>query len=276
MSDIILVTLPIGNLKDITQRALEALQDGEVFYAEDTRVFKELLHKYGISLDGKFIDSFHDQSVGKIDQIMEKIRSGKDVYIVSDAGSPMISDPAYPLQQRALLEGVEVKTLPGATAVTTALELSCLPPIPFHFWGFLLRGKSEKKESFKKLSGQNGTHIFFESPHRIFDTIEIFFEVYPEDELVICRELTKTYESVYRLKKEDLKNVKEIVVEKGEFVILFNLKNKETHSSDMLEVKELAADYLEHGGSPKKLAKILSKILNKETKVIYEQLSRRE
>jgi 16S rRNA (cytidine1402-2'-O)-methyltransferase len=273
LSDLTLVTLPIGNTGDITLRALEALKSGSVFYAEDTRVFKELLGSLGISYQDKFIDSFHDKSTGKIEVIISKIKNGERVFLVSDAGSPVISDPAYPLLQKLLEENIPLKTLSGITSVTTALELSSLPPNPFHFWGFLGRTKSEKKEFFKKLETINGTHIFFESPHRIMDTIESFFEVHEDNILVLARELTKTYESVYRLKKSDLKNLKNIVVEKGEFVVLFHSEGK-GGSVEFSKLKDLVQDYLDNGGSPKKLAKIFSLALDSDTKTIYDQLTR--
>lgn len=274
MSELTLVTLPIGNLADITKRAFSALENGKTFYAEDTRVFKELLGALGISYQDKFIDSFHDQSVGKIDVIVEKIRNGEAVYLVSDAGSPMVSDPAYPLLRKLIEEGISIKTLPGVTAVTTALELSALPPNPFHFWGFIGRTKGERRDLFKSLSGIVGTHIFFESPHRVFDTIESFFEVHQDKTLVIARELTKTYESVYRVTKDDLSNIRSIVVDKGEFVLLFHNEKASSTSMNQEEVFELAKDYLENGGSTKKLAKIFSKIIGQDTKTVYDQLSR--
>lgn len=273
MSEIILVTLPIGNMGDITLRALEALKTGKLFYAEDTRVFKELLKNLGISYQDKFIDSFHDQSVGKMEVILEKIKNGESVYLVSDAGSPMVSDPAYPLLKKLLAEGIAIKTLPGVTAVITALELSALPPHPFHFWGFVARGKGEKKDFFKDLNQTNGTHIFFESPHRIYETIECFFEIHPDKLLVIARELTKTYESVYHLKKSDLNKIHEIVIDKGEFVVLFH-NDEVKGGASQEEVTVLVRDYLDNGGSTKKLAKIFSKILNTDTKTVYDQLSR--
>ena len=273
LSELILVTLPIGNSKDITLRALDALKSGVIFYAEDTRVFKELLGNLGISYSDKFIDSFHDQSVGKIEQIVSRIKNGEVVHLVSDAGSPMVSDPAYPLLRKLVDEGIAIKTLPGVTAVVTALELSALPPNPFHFWGFVGRGKSEKKDFFKELGNIHGTHIFFESPHRVFETIESFFEVHPDHVLVIARELTKTYESVYRITKDDLPKLSSIVVEKGEFVLLFHSAHIQTNMSSA-EVMSLTRDYLENGGSTKKLAKIFSKILGSDTKSVYDQLSR--
>jgi 16S rRNA (cytidine1402-2'-O)-methyltransferase len=273
LSDLTLVTLPIGNKGDITIRALEALKSGKVFYAEDTRVFKELLGSLGISYQDKYIDSFHDKSVGKVDIIVSRIKNGENVYLVSDAGSPMISDPAYPLLQKLQEENISVKTLPGVTSVVTALELSLLPPHPFHFWGFLARSKNEKSEFFKKLEAISGTHIFFESPHRITETIETFFEIHNEKTLVVARELTKTYESVYWLKKDDLKRIKDTVIEKGEFVLLFHTEGRAS-SVEFSKLKELVQDYMDKGGSPKKLAKIFSLVLESDTKTIYDQLTR--
>lgn len=274
LSELILVTLPIGNMGDITLRALEALKSGKTFYAEDTRVFKELLNNLGITYQDKFIDSFHDQSVGKLEIILSKIKNGEVVHLVSDAGSPMVSDPAFPLLKRLVEEKITIKTLPGVTAVVTALELSALPPHPFHFWGFIGRGKGEKKDFFKELAGIPGTHIFFESPHRVFETIDNFFEVQPDNTLVIGRELTKTYESVYRITKDDLKDIREQVVDKGEFVLLFHSAAEKSSAGSSDEVVALTKDYLENGGSTKKLAKIFSKVLGSDTKTIYDQLSR--
>ena len=259
---------------DITLRALEALKTGKTFYAEDTRVFKELLNNLGITYQDKFIDSFHDQSVGKLEVIVSKIKSGEVVHLVSDAGSPMVSDPAYPLLKKLIEENIKIKTLPGVTAVVTALELSALPPHPFHFWGFIGRGKGEKKDFFTSLSQIPGTHIFFESPHRVFETIDLFFEVRSDDTLVVARELTKTYESVYRITKEDLKSFRDNVIDKGEFVLLFHSSHENKSTGQSAEVVSLTKDYLENGGSTKKLAKIFSKILATDTKTVYDQLSR--
>lgn len=274
MSALTLVTLPIGNLKDITLRALESLKKGEHFYAEDTRVFKKLLESLEIDYSGKFIDSFHDHSEGKIKFIIEKLHSGVDIYLVSDAGSPMISDPAYPLLKKVKEEGIEIKTVPGVTSVVTALELSGLPPHPFHFWGFISRSKNERKDFFIELSGISGTHIFFESPHRIFETIDSFFNALPEGELIITRELTKAFESVYRITKKDLPEIEKIIMGKGEFVVLFHIENQKNSPMNNAEVVELVRDYLEGKPGTKKLAKIFSKILNVDTKTIYDQLSR--
>lgn len=274
MSDLIIVSLPIGNIKDITLRALETLKEEQVFFAEDTRVFKQLLDSLGIAYGDKYIDSFHDQSIGKIEAVLSKLNEGHNVCLVSDAGSPVISDPAYPLLKRLVDEQIAIKSVPGVTSVVTALELSALPPNPFHFWGFIGRGKSEKKEFFAELGAHYGTHIFFESPHRIFETIQSFFESYPGKTLVVTRELTKTYESVYRLTKDDLASLSEIITDKGEFVLLFHNETNKGQAFDSVELQAMITEYLERGGGPKKLAKIFAKALNCDTKSVYDQLSR--
>jgi 16S rRNA (cytidine1402-2'-O)-methyltransferase len=274
LSSLTLITLPIGNIKDITVRALETLRMGEHFYAEDTRVFKNLLGALEIDFGGKQIDSFHEHSEGKIKNILEKIKSGINVYLVSDAGSPMISDPAFPLLKKMREEDIEIKTIPGVTSVVTALELSGLPPQPFHFWGFISRSKNERKEFFIELSSIPGTHIFFESPHRIFETIDSFLGALPESELVVTKELTKTYETVYRINKNNQHDVIAQIVDKGEFVALFHVENLKHSAMSNSEVVELVKDYLKGRGGTKKLAKIFAKILGSETKSVYDQLSR--
>ena len=273
LSRLILITLPIGNTKDITLRALEALREAKTIYAEDTRVLKELLKELAIDYSEKFIDSYHDQSQGKISIIINKLKNSEDVYLVSDAGSPLISDPAYPLIQEVLQNNLSLQTLPGVTAVITALELSGLPPHPFHFWGFAARTKNEKNENFKQLQKLKGTHIFYESPHRVFETIREFFQVYPDGMLVIARELTKHFESVYRLTIKDLEKVEDIVIGKGEFVLLFHVEDSmQVHVQDE-ELKNMVRNYLDEKSSPKKLAKIFSKILGVETKLIYDKMT---
>ena len=271
MSGLRLIGLPIGNYQDITLHALEALKKGKIFYAEDTRVFKALLLHFEINCTDKLIDSFHDHSENKIDQIIKLIKNGAEVYLVSDAGSPVISDPAYPLLKRVKEENLSIQTVPGVTSVVTALELAGLPPHPFHFWGFIARTKSEKHHFFKSLIRIKGTHLFFESPHRVYETINHFFEVYPDGKLVVARELTKKFETVVTLLFKDLANLNELIVDKGEFVILFHAEGGQDHLVDT-DVKELVNDFLDNGGGTKKLAKIFSKLLGEDSKLIYNKL----
>ena len=271
MSGLTLIGLPIGNYQDITLRALETLKRGKYFYAEDTRVFKSLLEHFEINYSDKFIDSFHDHSESKIKVIIEHIKNGIEIFLVSDAGSPIISDPAFPLVKRVREENLVVKTIPGITSVLTALELSALPPHPFHFWGFIARTRGEKINFFNSATVIKGTHLFFESPHRIYETINLFFEIKPQGILVVARELTKKFETIVTLTKDDLARVSELVMDKGEFVVLFHSDNLQENLINT-EVKELVNDFLDNGGGTKKLAKIFSKILVEDSKLIYNKL----
>lgn len=271
MSGLYLITLPIGNTEDITFKAFKMLKEIKTFYAEDTRVFKDLLKELQIEYSDKSIDSFHDHSENKIEKIISKIKNGEVVGIVSDAGSPVISDPAYPLIREAIKHEIPIFNASGITSVVCALELSGLPSNPFHFWGFLGRSDSDKKNLFEKLAGINGTHIVFESPHRIYETIKTFFEIFPNETLVVARELTKKFQEVKAISKIDLDSIQNVITEKGEFVLLFNLTNvlENKLSSKILEDIN---DYLDNGGNTKKLAKIFGKILNQDSRTIYNKM----
>jgi 16S rRNA (cytidine1402-2'-O)-methyltransferase len=273
LSGIYLITLPIGNLDDITIRALNNLKELNVFYAEDTRVFKELLKNLGIDYSNKEIDSFHDHSQTKIEKIISRIKNGEKIGLVSDAGSPLVSDPAYPLLREIVKNDLKIFNSPGVTSTICALELSGLPANPFHFWGFIGRSENDKSKFYKELVNISGTHIFFESPHRIYETIRIFFQILPNSELVIARELTKTYEQIQRIKLDDLKNIEELVINKGEFVLLFHVDSGSS-SAISEELKSDIQDFIDQGGNTKKLAKIFGKILNQDTREIYGKLGR--
>ena len=148
-----------------------------------------------------------------------------------------------------------------------------MPPHPFHFWGFTPRSKGERVEHFKTLKIISGTHIFYESPHRIFESINSFFEVHPNSELVVAKELTKTFQSVIHLDKKNIHDVENLIIDKGEFVLLYHQAEVSmSFSSD--ELISLVDDYLSSGGGVKKLSKIFSKITGEESKNIYDKLSR--
>jgi len=268
LASLTLMTLPIGNYADITQRALAALKDGEYFLAEDTRVFKDVLRFYKISFKEKIIESFHDQSDDhKFIKIFHWLEQGKEVFLVSDAGSPLISDPAYPLIRKILEQGHSLRGLPGVNSVTSALELSGLPPHPHTFHGFLPREEEKKKLLLQGLS--KGTHLFFESPQRVEKSLWQMSEWTPLYEISVCRELTKTYESVYRFKASEFLSIKEQMVFKGEFVIVVYCPLQNNLKYTQLE--KLTRDYMAKS-TPKKLAKIFSEILGTPSKEIYNLL----
>lgn len=268
MAKLILLTLPIGNIQDITDRVKEALSLGQYFASEDTRVFKELLQKLGISYQDKKIVSYHDHTQGQEDYLLKPVlEDNLDLYVVSDAGSPVLSDPAFPLVRKALEHSIEVKSFSGISSVTTALELSGLPPIPFHFHGFVPREKGKRKEYFKNEFSIYGTHIYFEGVSRVMESLEDLKNFYPELEVVVARELTKNFETVYRFKAKD---IPEITL-KGEFVVLISQNEKKGNPQMSAEVKELAHSLIERP-STKNLSKLLSEITGIKAKEIYNKI----
>jgi 16S rRNA (cytidine1402-2'-O)-methyltransferase len=269
---IILLNTPIGNLGDLTPRVLEALKTGENFAVEDTRVFKELLNHLGIGLAGKQIVSLHDQSSEKeVERLLERARAST-LYVASEAGSPMVSDPAFPLIRAAYEAGIEVDSYSGVSSPIMALELSGLPPIPFHFHGFLPREKGKISEIFNGLD--YGTHIFFEAPTRIEATLNHVTET-NNLEFALVRELSKKFQQVARFPSKDWKHIKKEINFKGEFILLCHQSStiKSLGSSD---IKATAEEILEEGASPKKVAKLLGLILDRPTKEIYALLSRQK
>lgn len=269
MGKIILLNTPIGNLGDLTPRVLDALRNGVLFAAEDTRVFKELLNHLGISLQGKKILSLHDQSSdSEVEKLIDLAR-GETLYVASEAGSPIVSDPAYPLIIKACEEGFEIDSYSGVSSVIMALELSGLPPIPFTFHGFLPREQGKKVNLFSNLNF--GTHIFFEAPTRIEDTLDLLALNFPDFHLSLVRELSKKFQQVLRFKSSDWKVAREQLTVKGEFILLI-------HQSKVIQghkqLKEQAQEILDRGASPKQLAKLLSEILERPTKELYSILSR--
>lgn len=272
MGKIILLNTPIGNLGDLTSRVIEALKTGEIFAVEDTRVFKELLNHLGISVHGKRIFSLHDQSEDfQVTKLIE-IAESQDLYVASEAGSPIISDPAYPIICAAYERGITVESYSGVSSPIMALELSGLPPIPFQFHGFLPRESGKRKKIFQEVG--YGTHIFFEAPTRIEETLDELSEVRPDADVCIVRELSKKFQQVMKMKAGNWARKKADMTFKGEFVFLFH--NNELKGSSNLELKELAQEIVAEGAAPKKIAKLLGLILDRPTKEIYSEISRQK
>ncbi|WP_349730535.1 16S rRNA (cytidine(1402)-2'-O)-methyltransferase [Peribacillus frigoritolerans] len=191
-----LVPTPIGNLEDMSFRALRILKEADVIAAEDTRNTKKLCNYFEISTP---IVSYHEHNKeysGK--QMLERLRSGEVIALVSDAGLPTISDPGYELVKEAIAEKFKVIPLPGANAALTALIASGLIPQPFYFYGFLQRGAKEKKQELEKLKKVESTWIVYESPHRLKETLKHMYEILGDRRIVLCRELTKKFEEFIR------------------------------------------------------------------------------
>jgi len=272
MSGIILVTLPIGNIEDITTRALNTLKDVQYIFAEDTRVLKKLLSDLGVSYENKNINSFHDHSEDHKLNNLIKIARENTIAIVSDAGSPIISDPAFPIVQASLKEGIKLDSASGVSAVTYALELSGLAPTPFHFHGFIARESSKKNEAIDLFSSQYGTHIFFEGVSRVIKTLEELCAKFKDNDIVVARELSKDFQSVYRFKGSEFDSIKDSIVQKGEFVILINNPSKAIAKSPKLE--SLAQEIISKGAKPKLVAKLLGEITGDNSKDLYEKIKK--
>lgn len=271
MAKLILLTLPIGNMDDLSLRVRKALSEENTFFVEDTRVFKDRVQRAGIDLKAVALHSFHDQDRSKTALAISLLESGVDIYMASDAGSPMISDPAFPLVNEVINKGFEIESFPGPNSVVTALELSGLPPHPFHFYGFLPKETEKKKKIFEACGSLSGTHIFFESPHRIVTTTETVFSELGDIDVVLAKELTKTFQTIHRFNKETWESNKEEVVEKGEFVFLFHIKDSKRVSSS--KITKLAEEVMEKPNN-KKLSKLLSEILGLKSKEIYSELEK--
>ncbi len=214
-----IVATPIGNLEDITQRALRILGEVDCVLAEDTRHSRPLLNHYGIQ---SRLESYHEYSSPKrAAGLVARLDGGQSMALLTDAGTPGVSDPGARLVLAASKAGIEIVPIPGVSALTTAMMVAGLPTEPLHFWGFLSPRPARRKRVYQKVLELDGTHCFFESPHKLLKHIEEWKEYFADFECFIGREMTKQFETLKRGKFIDLYD--EIVSEspRGEYTILF-------------------------------------------------------
>lgn len=196
MGDLYLCATPIGNLEDITLRALRVLKEVDLIAAEDTRQTKKLCSHYDITTP---LTSYHEHNKQQKGQyLIEQLKTGKNIAVVTDAGMPGISDPGYDLVILAVEAGIKVVPLPGAVAAVSALVVSGLPTEQFVFLGFLPRAGKKRKNELLRLAAEERTMIFYEAPHRLRKTLEDFLHALGNRQIVIGRELTKKYEEFWR------------------------------------------------------------------------------
>ncbi|HEX7401570.1 MAG TPA: 16S rRNA (cytidine(1402)-2'-O)-methyltransferase [candidate division Zixibacteria bacterium] len=213
-----LVSTPIGNLEDITLRALKVLHDVDLLAAEDTRHTGILLKHYHLD---KSIISYHDFNKDrKAPFLIEQLKANQSVAIISDAGTPGISDPGYYLVQLAIRENIRVVPVPGASAFLSALVASGLPTDRFVFEGFLSPKPGKRRKRLKELQEEKRTIIFYESPHRFIRMLDDVAEILGQRKTVIARELTKKFEEIIRGTPEEIKRSFEKRQVKGELVVL--------------------------------------------------------
>lgn len=225
MKKFYVIGTPIGNLEDITYRAVRILGEVDMVLCEDTRVTANLLNKYGIK---KPTMSYHSQSkIAKLEKILELVGEGKTLALVSDAGTPTISDPGSVLISsiREQFSDVEVIAIPGPSALTSALSISGLPGSEFLFLGFLPHKKG-RETLFKEIAASERTVVFYESPHRILKSIESLKKYVGERKVVIARELSKIYEQIISGTPAEIENYFKENTDKvrGEFVVMVSAK----------------------------------------------------
>lgn len=252
-----IVATPIGNLEDITLRALRVLKEVDIIAAEDTRRTIKLLNHYDIKT--KLI-SFHEYSdKGRREWIIGELLEGKNVALVSDAGTPLISDPGAILVTDAAKRGIEITSLPGACAAITALSLSGMEG-GFVFVGFLSKKASDRKEQIISIEKSGVPSVIYESPHKLGKTLGDFLEAFGQDrKIIVAKELTKLYERVFRGSILDACSAFENS-QKGEFVLIVGAREKKDEVGDE-EINLLINKYIEGGMTKKDAAKATSKKL---------------
>jgi 16S rRNA (cytidine1402-2'-O)-methyltransferase len=191
-----LVSTPIGNLEDITLRAIKVLRRVDLIAAEDTRRARRLLVRYRVRVP--LTSFFEHNEPTKKDALVKKLLEGHDIALISDAGTPGVSDPGFRLVQRAIEEGIEVIPIPGPSAHVAALVVSGLPTDSFHFFGFLPPKGAKRKKRLEELRELRGTIILYEAPHRLLRTLQDIKDMCGDRHVVVARELTKLYEEVIR------------------------------------------------------------------------------
>ncbi len=215
------VATPIGNLQDITLRAIETLKKVDVIVCEDTRVTSTLLKKYELKKPMIAVNEFNEEQI--VYQIIQQLELG-NVALVSDAGTPLISDPGFRLVNTARKKGFQVIPIPGPSALVAALSASGLPTDKFVFLGFLSKSEAKAEKSLETVKELQATVLLYESPHRIIQTLVVIQKVFGDIEITVARELTKIYEEIYTKKISDLLVDLETKQPKGEFVLLFSTK----------------------------------------------------
>jgi len=220
---LLLAGVPLGNPGDASARLINAIQSASIIAAEDSRRFQRLCQDLGVSSEAKVLSFFEGNEEERTEQLLNELKNGSDVLVVTDAGMPTVSDPGFKLVRAAVEAKIPVEVLPGPSAVTTALALSGLPTDRFCFDGFVPRTQGAREKFFDALKFESRTIVFFEAPHRLVETLEVANKILGSDrKAALCREMTKTYEETVRGtlgEIQDWAKSKEIL---GEITIVVN------------------------------------------------------
>lgn len=266
-TNLYLIPTPIGNLDDITIRSLNLLKEVDMVLCEDTRETGKLLKKYDIK---QKLISCHEFNEDKIKyDVVNYLKEGKTIGLVTDQGSPIISDPGYKVVQEVIKNDLNVIGLPGATAFVPALISSGISPSQFLFYGFLNSKNNKQIQELKKLKNLPYTIIFYEAPHRINNTLNNIKMVFGDRNICLARELSKMYEELYRGSITDVLNEISIGI-KGEIVLIIEGNNTQVDYSD-LSIIEHVKLYLDDGISEKEAIKLVAKERNVAKSIIYKE-----
>lgn len=267
-----IVATPIGNLKDITQRAVETLQQVDWIAAEDTRHTQRLLQSLAIN---RPLISLHDHNEqARMGQLLEKLQAGESGALVSDAGTPLINDPGFHVVKLLRQQGIQVVPIPGPSAVITALSAAGLPTDRFSYEGFLPAKPQKRLNALIELKNDRRTLVFYESPHRLMDTLPALEEVLgAERQMAVGRELTKTYEqfvsgSIAEVLHYFTENSDKV---RGEFVLMV-MGAVEQEQTDVTEHDELIQAMLKQGLPVKQIAEIIAEVSGEKKKPIYNRV----
>ncbi|HHU56439.1 MAG TPA: 16S rRNA (cytidine(1402)-2'-O)-methyltransferase [Acholeplasmataceae bacterium] len=269
-----LVPTPIGNIKDMTYRAVEILKEVDYIYCEDTRVTKVLLSHFNINTPLLSYHSFNEETQSA--EIINKLNEGLNIALVTDAGLPGISDPGYYVSKNAIDSGFKVISLPGANAALTALVASGLPSDKFYFHGFLPSKKTQRIKELKSLQDIKVSIIFYEAPHRIKKTLDDIYEVFGDREIVIAREISKKFEEYTRA------NISEIINQlsevKGEIVLIVKGSKTTQLQKDLLNLSiyDHYEYYLEKGLTSKDAMKEVASDRNISKSEVYKEVLERK
>lgn len=261
-----LVPTPIGNLEDITLRSIAILKEVDIIFCEDTRN-TELLLKF-LDIKKKLIPAYEHNEDNIKTLILKYLSEQKNIALVSDRGTPIISDPGYKIVSYIIENGYNVVGLPGATALIPALITSGLSPSPFLFYGFLNSKTSKRKIELESIKDIKYTTIFYEAPHRILETLEAMEEVLGDRKISISREISKKFEEIYRGLISEIKE--EVKDAKGEFVIVVD-GNKEVDDFSNLSIIEHVNIYIEKGFFEKDAIKKVAKERNVAKNIVYKE-----
>ena len=267
-----LIPTPIGNMEDMTYRAVKVLEMVDVIFSEDTRVTQNLLNYFNIK---KKLISLHDHNEEQVkDKVLSYLEDKMNVGLVTDRGTPIISDPGYKTVKYVSDKGYNVVALPGACAFVPALIASGLSPQPFTFYGFLDSKQEKKRKELENLKFYTNSLIFYEAPHRIYKTMELMLEVFGDREVSLSREISKWYESIYRGKISLLLPTLENI--KGEFVVVVSGNNDTELVGEDRSIVDQVDFYIKNDISTMDAIKMVAKDNNMKKSEVYDLYHHKE